>query len=252
MANDANLLQAQIDVNSAEQSLKAQQLQVDQAKTTLLEIMSGQNYYPFSVQDTIQVDRTIDQKAIIDYLKQNPQYLSAEQQIKINRQIVKEVSALRYPSLRLNTGYNFSRTESTGGQLLLNQRNGPFAGVNLQVPIFNGNSYKVQKQEALINVDNAVIQQENLLNSMTSDALRLYQSYSTSLERLDSQVKAIELSDRLINLVMQRFQVSEATILDVKNAQESHEITGYQLVNLNYAAKIAEIELKRLMFQLGE
>jgi len=59
------------------------------------------------------------------------------------------------------------------------------------------------------------------------------------------------MSTRLVDLVLQRFQVSEATILDVKTAQASHEITGYQLVNLNYAAKVAEIELKRLMFQLG-
>jgi outer membrane protein TolC len=50
---------------------------------------------------------------------------------------------------------------------------------------------------------------------------------------------------------MQRFQVNQATILDVKAAQSSYELTGYQLVNLKFAAKISEIELKRLMYQLG-
>lgn len=251
MANEADYLQAMIDVNSAEQNLKTQQLQVEQAKTDLLQIMSGQSYYPLTIADTIVVDRQIDQNTITGYLKQNPQYLSAEQQIKISKQIVKEVSALRYPSLRLNTGYNYNRTESTGGQFLLNQSNGPFAGVNLQIPLFNGNAYRVQKKEALIDVNNAVLQREELLNTLTSDAVRMYQSYATSLAQLDSQVKAIEMSGKLVDLVMRRFQVSEATILEVKAAQASHETTGYQLVNLNYAAKVAEIELKRMMYQLG-
>lgn len=251
MANDADYYQALIDVNSSEQSLKAQQLQVDQAKTDLLQIMSGNSYYPYTVADTIVVDRTIVQEAVTGFLRQNPQYLSAEQQVKINQQAVKEILALRYPSLRLNTGYNYNRTESSGGQFLLNQSNGPFAGVNLQVPIFNGNAYRVQKKTAMINVDNAELQKEELLNTMTSDAVRLYQSYSTSLAQLDSQLKAIEMSGKLVDLVLKRFQVSEATILEVKAAQASYESTAYQLVNLNYAAKVAEIELKRMMFQLG-
>ena len=251
MANDADYLQAMIDVNTSEQSLKAQQLQVDQAKTDLLQIMSGNNYYPFVVNDTIMVDRTIEQNTIIDFIRRNPQYLSAEQQVKINEKIVKEVAALRYPSLRLSTGYNYSRSQGSTFQVNTSENYGPFVGLNMQVPIYNGNASRAQKRVAIINVDNAKLQKEELLNTMTSDAVRLYQSYSTSLAQLDSQVKAIEMSSRLVDLVIKRFQVSEATILDVKAAQSSHETTGYQLVNLNYAAKIAEIELKRLMYQLG-
>ncbi|MGE5395831.1 MAG: TolC family protein [Candidatus Saccharibacteria bacterium] len=251
MANDADYFQAQIDVNSSEQSLKAQQLQVDQAKTDLLRIMSGDNYYPFVVKDTIQVDRTVDLNSITGFLKQNPQYLSAEEQVRVNQQIVKEVSALRYPSLRLSTGYNFNRSQSSAGLTLENRSVGPFVGLNLQVPLYNGNANRIQKKTALINVNNAELQKEELLNTMTSDAVRLHQSYSTSLAQLDSQLKAIEMSGKLVDLVMKRFQVSEATILEVKAAQASYEGTAYQLVNLNYAAKVAEIELKRLMFQLG-
>ncbi|HLN72057.1 MAG: TolC family protein [Methylococcaceae bacterium] len=251
MANDADYFQALIDVNSSEQSLKAQQLQVDQAKTDLLQIMSGTNYYPFVIQDTIEVDRTVDLNSVTGFLKQNPQYLSAEQQVKINQQIVKEVAALRYPSLRLSTGYNYNRSQGSTFQLTTNENYGPFVGLNLQVPIYNGNASRAQKKAAIINVNNAELQKNDLLNTMTSDAVRLYQSYSTSLAQLDSQLKAIETSGKLVDLVLKRFQVSEATILEVKAAQASYEGTAYQLVNLNYAAKVAEIELKRLMFQLG-
>lgn len=251
MANDADYLQALIDVNTAQQTLRSQQLVVEQTKTDLLQLMSGKKFYPYLVDDSIRVDTTLELNTIIRFLEQNPQYLSSEQQIQINEQIVKETASLRYPSLRFNTGYNLNRTQNAAGLTLFNQSAGPFAGVTMQVPIYNGNAYKVQKETAEFNLSNARLQQESLLNQLTSNAVKTYQSYQTTLKQLASQENAINFSRKLIYVVMQRFQVNQATILDVKAAQASYESTGYQLVNLKFAAKIAEIELKRLMYQLG-
>lgn len=251
MANDADYLQALIDVTTAEQNLRSQQLVVEQAKTDLLQIMSQKEFYPFTVNDSIVIDRSLQLNTITSYLSKNPQYLSAEQQIRINEQVVKEVAALRYPTLRFNTGYNVNRTQNSAGLTLLNQSYGPSAGLTMLIPIYNGNAYKVQKEVAEFNLDNAKLQQESLLNTLTAGAVKTYQSYSTTLQQLDAQKNTIDLSRKLINVVLQRFQVNQATILDVKAAQASYENTGYQLINLNYAAKIAEIELKRLTYQLG-
>ncbi len=251
MANDADYLQALIDVNTAQQALKSQQLVVDQTKMDLLQLMSRKKYYPYIVDDSITVDTSIRQNTILSYLSQNPQYLSAEQQIKINEQVVKEVNSLRYPSLKINTGYNLNRSQSDAGLTLLNQNYGPYAGLTLQIPLYNGNTYKIQKETAVLNLHNAKLQQENLLNLLTADAMKTFDAYSTTLQQLESQQINIAFSRKLIYVVMQRFQVNQATILDVKAAQASYESTGYQLVNLKFAAKISEIELKRLMYQLG-
>ncbi len=251
MANDADYLQALIDVNTAQQVLRSQQLVVNQTKMDLLQLMSKKKFYPFEVNDSILVDTSIQLNSILSFLQQNPQYLSSEQQIKITEQVVKEVTALRYPSLRMNTGYNLNRTQSDAGQFLFNLNSGPYAGVTIQIPIYNGNAYKVQKEVAEYNVKNARLQQESLLNFLTADAIKTYESYTTTLQQLESQKSSIESSRKLINVVMQRFQVNQATILDIKAAQNSFELTGYQLVNLKFAAKISEIELKRLMYQLG-
>ncbi len=251
MANDADYLQAMLDVNSAQQVLRSQQLIVEQTKMDLLQLMSRNKYYSYTVDDSITVDTSIQLNSILSFLSQNPQYLSAEQQIKISEQVVKEVSSLRYPSLRLNTGYNLNRSQSDAGQFLFNLSSGPYAGVTIQIPIYNGNAYKVQKEAAQFNLSNAKLQQESLLNFLTADAVKTFQSYHTTLQQLESQENAIQFSRKLIYVVMQRFQVNQATILDVKAAQASYESTGYQLVNLKFAAKVAEIELKRLMYQLG-
>ena len=92
MANDADYLQALIDLNTVSQSHKSQELVVAQTKTELLQLMSVRNFYPFQVKDSILVDKSIELSAIINYLQQNPQYLSTEQQVRINEQVVKEIS----------------------------------------------------------------------------------------------------------------------------------------------------------------
>jgi len=251
MSNDADILQAQIDVNIVEQNIKGQQLIIDQAKADLLQLMSVKKFIPFTIIDTIIINKNIQLDSIINYLNNNPQYLSAEQQIKINEQIVKEIAALRFPSVKVNTGYNFSNIKSDASTTLLNQNYGPSLGVTLQIPIYNGNIYKKQRNAALYNVKNAKLQKDNLLNLLKTDAIKTFLSYNNTLQQLSSQFNNYELSKKLVNLVIQRFQVNQTTIIDVKTAQASFENSGYLLVNLQYAAKIAEIELNRLIYKLG-
>jgi outer membrane protein TolC len=251
MANDADFLQAQIDVNTAKQSFRTQQAVVEQVKTDLLQIMSQNTYYSYSVTDSITIDNSIQLNDVTGYLSQNPQYLATEEQVKINEQALKEVSALRYPTLRLTGGYSMSRTKNSAGNILLNESYGPNVGITLAVPIFNGGAYKAQRDVAEFNIENANLVKESLLNTLTSGAIKTHQSYSSAIQQLEAQKNTVELSGRLINVILQRFQVNQATILDVKAAQASFENTGYQFINLSYAAKIAEIELKRLMYKLG-
>jgi len=250
MANEADLLQAQMDLNLAEQVMKSQAVVVEQGKTNLLLLMGTKQFPQISVHDTILVDENIRKDSILNYLENNQQYLSAEQQIKINEQIVKELRALRYPSIRVSTGYNFTYSSSSAGFNLFTQNYGPTVGATLQIPIFNGTIYKTQQDVASYNVETARLQKESLLSSLKADAINTYQSYESTLQQMKSQKTSYEDAGRLVNIVIKRFQLNQATILDVKAAQDSFVTAGYMFVNLQYAAKIAEIELKRLIYQL--
>jgi outer membrane protein TolC len=251
MADAVETLQAQSDVNSAWQLLETQKLVIEQNKSDLLLLISAKKQMEFLVTDTIIIDQTLQLDSIINYLNRNPQYLSAEQQILINEQIVKEVSAQRYPSVKLNAGYDFYQANLNKGAMTMNKNYGPTAGINMQIPIFNGNIYKTQKDVAKINVNNSKLEMESLQNSLTTQAIKTYRSYSTTLQQIEAQRKNFEMTRQLVEVVMQQFHVSQATILDVKAAQTSFENAAYLLVNLQYSAKVAEIELKHLTYSLG-
>ena len=251
MANNADLLQAQMDINIAEQNINSQQLTVDQEKINLLQIMGVKKLFPITINDTILVDKSIQKESIIKYLENNPQYLSATQQIKINEQIVKELKSQRFPSVKINTGYNYTYNSSTAGLSLLTQNYGPSVGATLQIPIFNGNIYKTQQDVALYNVKNAELEKESLLTSLQTDAEKTYLSYQNTLQQINSQQINFENAKKLVSIVVQIFQLNQTTILDLKAAQDSYENAGYMLVNFQYAAKTAEIELKRLVYNLS-
>lgn len=250
LANNADTYQAQLDLTALEQSLKSQQLVIAQAKTDLLNLSFMNPDSKIAVSDTIIVDRTINIDSIRSNLTKNPLLVAADRQVRINELIEKETAALRWPSLRGTTGFNFQSSKSAAGFTLLNQSYGPFIGLSLAIPIYNGGIFKKQQQVAEINTRNAVLQKETIALTNETGMVRTYQSYTNTLAQLETEQKNYDLATKLLDLVLQKFQLGNATIVDVKIAQQTFEDEGYRLVNLNYAAKVAEIELKRLASQL--
>ncbi len=246
LANNADLFQAQSDLNALLQSKQSQQLIVDQAKTELLRLLTLRPDSSIAVEDTIIVDQSVNLDAILNSLNKNADILAADDQVRINEFIVKETAALRYPSVRANTGFNFSRNQAAAGQLLLNQSYGPYIGVGISIPIYNGSAYKRQQQVAELNVKNAELDKQILLRDYSAQVVKSFQSYTAALKQLETEKQNYEVTSKLVDVVLKRFQAKVATIVDLKNAQQSFEESGYRLVNLNFAAKSAEIELKRL------
>lgn len=246
LANNADLYQAQIDLNALVQTKQAQQLVIDQGKTNLLSLIFVSPDTTVVIKDTIVVDNQIKFSQIKSLALKNPQVLAAEQQIKINELLERETAALRVPTLRASTGFNLSNTKSAAGFILENRSYGPFLGINLAIPIYNGLINKKQQQVAEMNTRNAKVQRDQFLLNIETGAVATYQAYTNTLAQLKTAKENQLLSKQLLDLVMQRFQLGQATIVDVKLAQQSFENESYRLVNLSFTAKVAEIELKRL------
>ena len=250
VANDADYLQSSLDLNALIQAKQNQLLVIDQAKQDLLNTMVLPANTVISISDSISVDTQLSLKDIEAKSVLNPAIESANQQIKINQLIEKETRALMYPTLRASTGYNFNSSQSAAGFSLLNETYGPFLGLNLSIPIYTGGASKKSYQNAKINTTTANYQYQNALAKMSTNVTKTYQSYQTSINQLPTELENYKMSQALLNLVMQKYQLGQATIVDVKQAQQSFENAGFRLVSLSYTAKVAEIELKRTSNQL--
>ena len=251
LLSDSELLQAQIDLNTQNQALQAQNVAIEQSKDDLLRSMVLAPNTDIIIKDTVLVDRDISWENIEGNLKKNPALLAADVQININKILEREVNARRFPTVNANTGYNYLLSQSSAGFTLLNQNYGPFLGLNVTVPIYLGSINVRQLKVAKINTQNARLQKEIVYQNFQNIAAKSWEAYISNLKLIESERQNYLLAQKLLNLITQKFQFGQATIVDIRVAQQSFENSGYRLNNLNYTAKVAEITLKQLGNLLG-
>jgi len=251
VANQADLLQSSLDLNALLQAKQNQLLVLDQVKADLFNsmVVPANSNYVFT--DSIQVDQKMILSDVESKMKAHPLLQSAQQLINVNQFLEKETKALMYPTLRANSGFNYNSNKSTAGFILLNESYGPFLGFNLSIPIYAGTANKRAYKNAQISTVNSKIQYDNTAQNLSTELFKTYQNYQNSLKQTPVEIENYKMSDALLSLVMERFKLGEATIVDVKQAQQSFETAGFRLTSLQFSAKIAEIELKRMSNQLS-
>ncbi|MEY4051344.1 MAG: TolC family protein [Chitinophagia bacterium] len=256
VANQTDILQSNIDLNALLQAKQNQLLIIAQAKTDLARTINNNEDISSSIiiNDTIAIDNQLSfdkgVNSVTIGLNNNPQLAALSTQVKINQQLEKETKALMYPTLRASTGYNVNSNSSAAGFSLLNETQGPFLGVNLSIPLYGGGAAKKTVANARISSKNAEIQAQSLQKDIFTNAYKTFDSYKNSIEQLPIESENYSMTNALLNLVMQKYQLGQATMVDVKQAQQSFENAGFRLISLKYTAKIAEIELKRISNQL--
>lgn len=257
VANQTDFLQSSLDLNALLQAKQNQLIVIAQAKDDLINTMAMPTdaSRTITIEDSIQVDTKIlfegKEKSVVAGISENPQLRALSQQISINQIIEKETKALLYPTLRASTGYNVNSNSSAAGFSLLNETFGPFVGVNLAIPIYGGGAAKKNLKNARINTKTAAIQSASATREVWTNAFKTNDAYQNSIQQLPIETENYTMSQALLDLVMQKYQLGQATMVDVKQAQQSFESAGFRLVSLRYTAKVAEIELKRLSNQLN-
>ena len=249
MADGADILQAQTDLNSAAQSIKMQELTILNAKADLVSALNC-SIDPASL--TVDTEIAVDEKFIVTgipaMLKQNAAYILADRNINVKNFQYAETYSGRFPVLKANTSLDYYQKNILPDEMLFNF--GPGAGISLQVPIYSWNTEKIKTKIAKINVENAELERNNIMSDLKIEAFKQMQLYSTSLEQIEIQKDNLRLAKQLLDVVMQQFQLGHATILDLKAAQASYEEASYSLVNLQYRAKSAEVGLKHMVMGL--
>lgn len=251
VANQADVLQSNIDLNALLQAKQNQLLVIDQAKADLYNSMVVPATSNYTLDETIAVDQNIKMAEVEAKMKDHPLLQSAQQLINVNQFIEKETRATMYPTLRANTGYTYSSNKSGAGFILLNESYGTFLGINLALPIYNGGASKRAYNNAKLATNSAKLQLENTTLDLNTELFKTFKNYLNSVKQTPVEQENYKMSQELLGLVMQKYQLGQATMVDVKQAQQSFETAGFRLTSLQFTAKIAEIELKRLSNQLS-
>ncbi|WP_083325818.1 TolC family protein [Hymenobacter coccineus] len=246
LANNADLFQAQLDLNAQLQTQQQQALAAQQATADLLRSLTLDLDTRVAVEDTIPVNQNLRWEDISASLTKNPDLLAAERQVRVNELLERVARANRYPSLSLNSGTNFARNQNAVGTTLFNQSYGPYAGLSLGVPIYTGGTNKRLVKIARLNTQTAQLQRTALERDYRTNALKAWEAYQQTLALVNTAQESYTTAKKLLNLVQLRLDAGLSTLVDVRIAQQSFEDAGYRLVNYRYNAVSAEITLQQL------
>lgn len=246
LANNADLFQAQLDLNAQLQTQQQQALAAQQATADLLRALTLDLETRVAVEDTIPVDRDLRWADIDASLTKNPDLLAADRQVRVNELLERAACASLYPSLGVNAGTNFARNQNAVGTTLFNQSYGPYAGLSLGVPIYSGGVNRRLVKIAQLNTQTAELRRTALEKDYRLNALKAWESYQQTLALVNTAQASYSTARKLLRLVQLRLDAGLSTLVDVKLAQQSFEDAGYRLINYRYSAKSAEITLRQL------
>ncbi len=172
-ASKLEVLNAQVDLNTDKVTLLRQKELYANTKILLNQILARDVKTNFKVVDSITVDNTLllpELNALAE--KQNPQL---EAQI-INKRVaelqLKQIKATRYPTVKVNTGYNFAESQSSLGFTTQSSARGLNYGFSASLNLFDGFAQNRNEKIAKIQIENskmAIEQQSLTLNSAISN-----------------------------------------------------------------------------------
>ena len=250
-----DLLQSKIDLNAQKAAQLQQQALIEQLKEQLNQAMNLPQFTNYDVSDTITINTTISLGDVLaNAEKNNPSLQISKKSIDIARLTLKEQRASLFPTVSFNSAYNFTRNKNqkviNSFSTLFNQNSGFNYGFGVSVPILNGFNTRRLIKQAQWNVQYQGLVFENQRSVTTLSVINAFQTYEQQKKALTLEEENILLARENLDIIFQTYKLGAATLLQLKQAQQSLEDAYNRLIAARYNAKLSETELMRLSGQL--
>ena len=246
-ASKLEVLNAQVDLNTDQVALLRQKELYANSKILLNQLLARDVTTNFKVSDELEVDALLLLPELTVLAeKQNPQL---EVQI-INKRIaefeLKQIKAARYPTFRVNSGYNFSESQSSLGFVAQSQSRGLNYGFSASLNMFDGFAQNRNEKIAKIQIDNSKlnIDQQNL--ALRSQLATSYQTYLTNLELIALEERNESIAKQNLNITLDKFRIGTITTLEFRTAQLNYVNAKVRYSNAQFQGKLSEIALREL------
>ena len=246
-ASKLEVLNAQVDLNTDQVSLLRQKELYANTKILLNQILARDSKIDFKVIDKVTVDNTLILENLLELAKkQNPLLESQIINIRIAELQLKQVKANRYPTVKLNTGYNFSESHSSLGFTSESTARGLNYGFSASLNLFDGFAQHRNEKTSKIQIENtkfALEQQNQILSTQLSTS---YQTYLTNLELINLEENNEAIAKQNLDITLDKFRIGTITTLEFRTAQLNHVNAKVRYSNAQFEAKLSEIALKEL------
>ncbi|MBC3786741.1 TolC family protein [Spirosoma utsteinense] len=243
-----DFLSAQVDYNTDSAALLSQEQQLRNAKVLLNTLLVRDVQTEFAVRDTIQVRPDLQLPPLQESLAtNNPQLVAAVLNRTLADVSIRLANAQQLPIVTAQAGYNYQFINNQGGFGVRNARNNGLTYVfQATIPIFNGYNLKRQIQNARVGTLIAQNQENDQRLQLQSALVQTYQAYQNSLALLNLEVQNNKLANQNVDIAYDRYRIGNSTFVEFRDVQRNAIDAQIRLIEAEYNAKAAEIELLRL------
>lgn len=246
-ASKLEVLNAQVDINTDKVALLRQQELYQNSKIALNQILARDTQIDFRVDDHFEIENRLDfaeLKALAE--KQNPQIESLIIARKVAELELKQIKGGRYPTIAVNTGYNFARNVSSLGFTTQSSARGLNYGFSASLNLFDGFAQRRNEKIAGLQIDNANLQIDQQSLALESQLATAYQTYLTNLELIVLEETNEGIAKQNLDITLDKFRIGTITTIEFRTAQLNYVIAKVRYNDAQFQAKLSEIALKEL------
>ncbi|NJK97566.1 MAG: TolC family protein [Bacteroidales bacterium] len=246
-------LQAQGDFNADSSRYLRQEETVNASKILLSKTLAYNLNIPKTWQDTILINKDLDIELLLKKtLDNNTGLLIANQSKLLSELDIKLIRSRYYPSLSLNSGFNYTNSESQSGFLLSNQTTGWTYGASLTFNIFNRFDNHRQIRNARIENENRELELQNLKQEITNELNQIWNVYTSSLRVLSLETSNLEWARENLDIAMTKYRLGSLAGIEMREIQKNYLDASSRYIEARYLAKIAEINLKQISGEIQD
>lgn len=249
-----DFLSAQVDYNTDSAALLSQEQALRNAKIILNTLLVRDPQTEFSIRDTIVARPNLQLAPLQESLTTNNPQLAAA---ILNRTVVdlnlQLANAQQLPLITAQAGYNYQFQDNQGGFGVATGRTSALNyNVVASIPIFNGYNLKRQIQNARVNNIIAQDQEANQRLQLLAALNQTYRLYQNSLALLNLEVLNNQLANQNVDIAYDRYRIGNSTFVEFRDVQRTSVDAQTRLIEAEYNAKAAEIELLRLSSTISQ
>jgi outer membrane protein TolC len=247
-----DVLSAKVDYNTDTSFYLQQKNLLANFGVTLNQLLARDINTPFTVNSEIDIDKNLNYNNLVSLSAQlNPSLQSALLDKKIAELNLKTVKANRYPQISVNSGYEILRSATPTGFNTQFRANGLSYGLTASVNIFNGFLQKQNERNAKIAINSTELNLNRTKEAIVAQLTSAYQNYSTFLDLIKLEAKNLENADQNLDITLEKYRLGSISPLELREAQRNSINAKNRFLDVQYQAKLAEIELKEISSTLN-
>ena len=239
-----DVLRAQTDLQNAKVNLLNSENNIKLGRIRLENIINTKLPDDLFIRDNLEITKeNIDENTALENAKKNrPELIASNLRVEANQSLVKSVRMANFPSINAVGGYSWRSFQID--ERFVNSWN---LGLTLSLPIFQGFALDAATDEAKANLNNAVAQDEIILQAITLDVQQEYANLLLAQSKIDAAKSLVKQSEETLKLAEGRYKSGVGSPIEITDARVSLFNSQTLYIQSLYDYQVGYVRLQRAM-----